>query len=348
MKKLFALATILGVFGLPGISTVGAWDYEGHRVVNQLALLSLPTNFPGFVRAPAAQERIAFLGGEADRWRNTPDELPFSHINGPDHYLDLEELEDYGLTVQTLPIFRYDFTAKLALARAEHPGKFSPIDQARNKDHTQELIGFLPWTVVEYCGKLKSGFSYLKAYQENEGTPEEIANAEQNIIYVMGVMGHFVGDSTQPLHTTRHHHGWVGGNPRGFTTNRSIHRWIDGDYFRKTGGLELKTMQGRIRPAQVLGNPGKSDNLFILVMAYLVEQHKLLEPLYQLYKDGKLTGEREKGLEGRAFLEGQLVMAGQMLGNLWYSTWQQAPEDKYLKDKLTKRKAANSAAAPKL
>ena len=31
-----------------------AWDYEGHRAANQLALASLPTNFPAFVRAPGA------------------------------------------------------------------------------------------------------------------------------------------------------------------------------------------------------------------------------------------------------------------------------------------------------
>ena len=49
-----------------------AWDYAVHRVVNQLALASLPTNFPAFVRTPAAGERIAFLSGEPDRWRNTP------------------------------------------------------------------------------------------------------------------------------------------------------------------------------------------------------------------------------------------------------------------------------------
>jgi len=46
-----------------------AWDYEGHRLVNQLALASLPADFPGFVRAPATAERIAFLAGEPDRWR---------------------------------------------------------------------------------------------------------------------------------------------------------------------------------------------------------------------------------------------------------------------------------------
>src|SRR5882757_8068070 len=38
-----------------------AWDYEGHRIVNQLALASLPKDFPAFVHKAANAERIAFL-----------------------------------------------------------------------------------------------------------------------------------------------------------------------------------------------------------------------------------------------------------------------------------------------
>ena len=44
----------------------------------------------------------------------------------------------------------------------------------------------------------------------------------------------------------------------------------------------------------------------------------------------------------RAFLEGQLVKGGQMLGDLWFSAWQQATEDKYLIRNLTERKAAST------
>src|SRR5258708_36347471 len=91
-----------------GFNLARAWDYEGHRLVNQLALASLPTNFPGFVREPAAAERVAFLAGEPDRWRNTPD-LPLKHLQEPDHYIDLEELTSHGLKPEVLPVFRYDF-----------------------------------------------------------------------------------------------------------------------------------------------------------------------------------------------------------------------------------------------
>jgi hypothetical protein len=314
-----------------------AWDYEGHRAVNQLALAALPTNFPAFVRTPEARERIAFLAGEPDRWRNINDDVSLAHYSHPDHYLDLEELEDYGLTPQTVPTLRYDFVAKLALVRAAKPENFAPIDPAKNKDHTRELVGFAPWAITEYQGKLRSGFSYLKALQENGGTPEEIANAQANIIYVMGVMGHFVGDCAQPLHVTKHHHGWVGPNPNGYTTNSSFHGWIDGGFFKKTGGVKAERLAGRMQPAKIVGNPFKPDETFRQVMDYLLGTEKLIEPLYRLEKEGKLTPENPGASEGRAFLDTQLVRGGQMLGDLWFSAWQQATEDKFLIRQLKER-----------
>ena len=186
-----------------------AWDYEGHRLVNQLALAALPTNFPVFVKEPAAAERITFLSGEPDRWRNTTD-LTLKHFNNPDHYIDFEDVAACGLKPETLPPFRYDFTKLVARAHAT-----DTIDSAKDPDHTKTLIGYLPWTIAEYYGKLKSSFSYLKAFEE-AGTPEEIKNARENIIYIMGCMGHFVGDGSQPLHTTIHFNGWVGDNPNGY------------------------------------------------------------------------------------------------------------------------------------
>jgi len=342
MNRSLALFTALAAVALPALHTARAWDYEGHRTVNQLALAALPKDFPAFAKTPEGRERIAFLAGEPDRWRNMGDDLPLAHFNGPDHYLDLENLEDFGLTPQALPIFRYDFAATLALARAAHPEKFPPIDPLKNKDHTRELIGFAPWAITEYCGKLKSGFSYLKAFQDHGGTPEEIANAQQNILYVMGVMGHYVGDCSQPLHVTKHHHGWVGDNPHSYATNSSIHAWIDGGFFRKAGGIKIELLTGKIRPAKIVGDPTKPDDLFKQVMAYLQETYKQVEPLYQLDRDGKLQAESEKASEGRAFLEGRLVKGGQMLGDLWFSAWQQATEDKYLIRSLTERHAADA------
>lgn len=335
---LLAIGFTVGLVLAP--SAVRAWDYEGHRVVNQLALAALPTDFPAFVKTPEARERIAFLAGEPDRWRNINDDLSLSHCSGPDHYMDLEDLAAYGLTPETTPPFRYDLVAVMAVHRHLHPDKHAPIDPEKNKDHTRELLGFAPHAITEAQGKLRSGFSYLKALQNYGGTPEEIANAQANIIYVMGVMGHFVGDCAQPLHVTQHHHGWVGPNPKGYATNSSIHSWIDGGFFKRTGGVKAEPLAEKIRPAKIVGNPFQSGDTFRQVMKYLQETHTLVEPLYQMNKEGKLTPENPQAAEGRAFLEAQLVRGGQMLGDLWFSAWQQATEDKFLIRVLKERQAA--------
>lgn len=325
-------ATLLG-------STTGrAWDYEGHRMVNQLALASLPEEFPAFVKTPAAAERIAFLSGEPDRWRNSPD-LPVKHLNAPDHFFDIEDLAPHGLTLENLSPFRYQFTAQLAAGRAAHPDAVPKVDPARNSDQTRQLVGFLPWSITEHYGKLKSAFSYLKSFQQR-GTPEEIANAEANIVYLMGVMGHYVGDGAQPLHTTKHYNGWVGPNPNGYTTTNNFHSWIDGGFNRRTD-LSLDTLKASLRPAKplfaTLAPPSKPHAVFPLVVDYLKDGFAKVEPLYRLQKDGKLDPASEGRREGREFLDRQLLKAGQMLGDLWLTAWKEAPTDTFLDAELIVR-----------
>ena len=339
MKKLTVIcgAIISIQFATP---TAQAWDYAAHRAINELALGSLPADFPAFTRTAAARDRIGFLAGEPDRWRNTP-ETALNHVNGPDHYLDWEQLADYGLTAATAAPLRYDFTVQLGLARAAHPEKFEPIDAAKNKDHTRELIGFLPWKMTEDYAKLKSEFSYLKTFQQHGGTREEIANAEANIIYTMGVMGHYVGDGSQPLHATRHHHGWVGANPENYPTNSRVHAWIDGGYLHKVGGLKLGELAKKIKPARHVDNSGEPDGFFRAMMAYVAEDNSKVETLYKLERDHKLSPQGDVvDAEGWAFIEARILAGAEMLAGIWLSAWQDAPEDKFLRTELGKRTKA--------
>lgn len=345
--------------------TVRAWDYEGHRLVNGVALAALPKEFPAFVRMPANAERIKFLAGEPDRWRNTPD-LPLTQSGGMDHYLDMEDIPAAGLDFATLPSFRYDFAVQFAVARAAHAANFPPDDPKKNRDHTREWAGFAPWTITEHFAKLRSAFSYLRVFEEL-GTPEEIANAQANIVYLMGIMGHYVGDCSQPLHTTIHHHGWVGPNPNGYTTAYGIHQWIDGGLIAKAG-IALPELLPQVETSLAIPlnpRPDGRDPLFVAVMDYLVAQHQLVEPLYQLEKAGKLGAEGRPALEakpgvggkpgleakpaveakpptpeGRAFVAHQLVVGGEMLASIWVTAWRTSVPDTYLQKSLAMRKAA--------
>ena len=344
-----ALLLLLGA--LPAAVTVHGWDYEGHRIVNQLALVALPADFPAFVREPANAERIAFLAGEPDRWKSAPD-LPLRQYNGMDHYCDLEELAEAGLDAATVPSFRYDFAVMFAAGRTAHPDKFPAIDPAKNSDHSREWPGFAPWAITEYYGKLKAAFSYLKAFEE-AGTPEEIANARANIVYIMGVMGHYVGDCAQPLHTTIQHNGWVGSNPQGYTTWNGIHAWIDGGFIAKAG-IKTTDIAPQVKPAQPITlapRPDGRDPMFTAVMDYLLAQQKFVEPLYVLDKAGNFSDELEKtgkfhqdaqpvNEEGRKFIQTRLLTGGEMLGAIWLTAWKQAGPDVILRAQLLKRQAA--------
>jgi hypothetical protein len=255
--------------------------------------------------------------------------------------MDLEDLKLYDLTPATLPPLRYDFAADLARARAAHPERFAPIDPAKNADHTRELMGFLPWAITENYQKLQSGFSTLAAFEKYGGTPQEIANCKQSIIYVMGVMGHFVGDASQPLHTTMYHHGWTtNNNPNHYTTSFGFHAWIDGGFFKKTGGIDVKKLSAKIKPATELPDASQPNGVFETAVNFVVAANKLVEPLYILDRDGKLSNKENRGTEGRAFLEGQMIKSGQLLGDIWLTAWATAPEDTFLEKQLRERATA--------
>jgi len=341
MKTQSLLFSFVAVaFTLPALG----WDYEGHRMVNQAALAALPREFPAFVRAPANAERIAFLSGEADRWRNVPDG-PIKHYNSLDHYCDLEQIPEAGLSLASVPSHRYEFAMQFAAGRAADADKFPKIDPAKNSDRTREWPGFAPWAIAEYYGKLRSAFSYLRIFQEM-GTPEEIANAEANIVYLMGVMGHYVGDCAQPLHTTQHHNGWIGENPQRYTTWKGFHSWIDGGFSSKAQ-IRLSDVVAKVSQAKAIPVTPRADGrdpMFVAVMTYLVAQHAAVEPLYRLEKNGKLgVGDQTVSAEGRSFIVGQLTKGGHMLGAIWLTAWVNALPDTYLRNELTKRKASTTS-----
>ncbi len=320
-----------------------AWDYEGHRLINELALASLPTNFPAFVREPANAERLAFLAGEADRWRNTA-ELGLRHVNNPDHFFDLEDLPALGLNASNVSAFRHEFVAQVVLARAKDPAKFPPTDPLVDQDRTKWLPGFLPWRITEDYARLKSAFSYLRTFEQFAGTDDEIANARANVVYLMGLMGHFIGDTVQPLHVTRNYNGWVMDNPNRYTTNRTFHAWIDGGYLRKVG-IDRPALFARVGPASSVweGPPGANrDNLFPVALGFVAQQAPHVETLYQMDKEGRLSGNGERGLEGRALLERQFLRGGKMLGDIWLTAWQTAPLDGYLRTQLVLRQSGGA------
>jgi hypothetical protein len=81
-------------------------------------------------------------------------------------------------------------------------------------------------------------------------------------------------------------------------------------------------------------------------MRYLRDQNERVAPLYELEKAGKLRADGSPGsVDGRGFIEEQLLRGGEMLGSIWLTAWRTAPPDQYLLDQLARRTGAQPAPA---
>ena len=308
--------------------TASAWDEDGHIIVTRVAWEKLPPEMPDWLRSEKVRTRLEYLSAEPDRWRGQHN-IHLDHDNSPDHYIDAEDLEPFGLTLKTLPPLRREFLDLLATKRATGDVKEPPRNAKKDREYTQLVPGMLPWEIAELQWMLAASWTTLKTYEQYRSrvTDDMIDNARQNVIYHMGILSHFVGDGSQPLHITRHHHGWVGPNPKGYTMDHSFHAHIDGGVIA-LHCITKESLIPRARPPK----PVSTKNYWPEICTYLEETFQKLEPLYELEKSGDL--ERPAG---KAFIEDRLLEGGAMLAGVWVAAYEGAHIDDYRVRQLTRR-----------
>lgn len=288
------------------------WSAHGHRTITYLALETLPAEAPEWLRDVSTRNRIAEQSNEPDRWRGLQSNT-LAHENGPDHYIDVEDLAKFGLTLETISPFRYDYIRDMAVAIHVHPEGAEGYDPAADRDHTRLWPGFLPHAIQEHYNKLRSSFSTLRILEalNDPAREDQVKMARENCIQQMGLLSHFVGDASQPLHTTAHHHGWVGDNPRSYTRDRNIHAYIDGTIV-DLHAITVESLRSSMKPAAKLN----ADDPWKDVLTYIRRSYEQVEPLYQLEKTGDLPKEA-----GKQFVSERLTDAGATLGALYWAAW---------------------------
>ncbi|MBL9002354.1 MAG: hypothetical protein JNK25_14580, partial [Phycisphaerae bacterium] len=292
-RPLAALVT-LGVLVLAGPAR--AWDAHGHRLITLLALDRLALDLPEFLRDPQVRAMIAENSNEPDRWRSVR-QGHLMHLNGPDHYLDVEDLGHYGLTLRDIPPLRYEFVSLMAITREKLGSEFKgrPINAARDIAKTAQWPGFVAHAIAENYGKLTASFKTLRILEtlDDPDRDHQISAQRGNIAAIIGVLSHFVGDTAQPLHTTRHHHGWVGDNPGNYTTRYSFHAYIDGTIL-DIHKLDYEAMR-EDPPHDAARLPRTRDvdpmNPWRAILDHVQRSHEQVVPLYELEKSGELVGD---------------------------------------------------------
>ena len=281
--SLLVIAVSLPYFFAPATY---AWGEEGHRYVNRVAAEHLPEDMPAFFKNASA--RLSFLGPEPDRWRDSKELYKaLTEVNAADHFIDIDKTENFN----ALPNDRYEYADWL-----RHQGK-DPKD-----------IGFLPYSILEGYQKVQVLFRMWRD-PDHAAEREQI---EQNIIYYAGVLGHYVADGSQPLHTSIHYNGWAtSSNPDGYT-REPLHWRFEGEFVKAK--IRPEDFTGLVKPAQRLQDP------FADIMKYLFESFGQVTELYRMDKTARWDA-RNTNPDSKKFVTARLAAGSQMLANLWYTAW---------------------------
>jgi hypothetical protein len=304
-------------------SPARAWDAVGHRIVTVLALeaANRDQKLPAWLTDAASRAQIADQSVVPDRWRST--RLPqLVHVNSPDHYINLENLEELDLTLETLPTLRYEYVKHVALKRADPGFKGRPINPAADPERIREYPGFLPHAMAENYAKLQSAFRVVRILEglNDPARKDQLAMARANAYSTMGVLAHYVGDAAQPLHTTKHYNGWVGDNPKGYTTERTFHAQIDGVVIREQHITEADA-RPKLDPARTV----QGDDPWKDILAHIQRGFARVDSVYELKKTGELDGPK-----GKEFLSERLADGASTLGAMYraaYDSSEPKPKD---------------------
>ena len=282
---LFLLILML-VLAVP--QNVRAWGYHGHEISGLAAALKMPAETPVFMLESSRQ--LSYLTPEPDRWRDRAesDLDPAMKAFSPDHYIDMEFVPEGALLTAT---DRYAF-----------------IEALQKAGRKPAEAGFVPYRIMELFQTLRMEFRLWRV------TKDRITRAmiEERIINDAGILGHYVTDGANPHHTSMHHNGWVGDNPKGYSTDKTMHYRFEGQYVETH--LQLNDLLPLIGTVRVIAKPREE------VVAYLQASRAQLETLYELEKKESFN-DVTKSEEHKQFVSKRLAAGAQMLRDLWWTAW---------------------------
>jgi hypothetical protein len=296
MSELLRFAAAVALLPVMLVQQSFAWGADGHSIINRLAAAALPADVPEFLRSPAALDAMEYYGPEPDRWRS-PAEPELDAAQAPEHFIDLE----YADLAGPLPRQRYDYIRALAAAQAKHPDLAASL--------TPEKVGLQPYVTTEVYERLQSAF---RDYRALVAAKKDTKPSEAEIVFLAGWLGHYVGDGSQPLHTSIQYNGWVGPNPHGYTTEHRIHSLFESQF------VHANVTAGDVAPL-IPAKPVVLGDVFNDYMKYLRNSNSLVEQTYQLEKSGAFAGAGTPA--GKAFVDQQLAAGATELRNMIYTAW---------------------------
>jgi hypothetical protein len=217
---------------------------------------------------------LQFRSVEPDRLREI-----YGKVEGRRHYIDLEL---YG---------RRDPLSKLDPDASEMIDRFGIRKFKR--------AGTLPWTIEKVADDLGQAL-------RNQNCTE--------VITLAGHLSHYIGDASQPLHTTIHFEGYAG--------DEHMHERLEETVDRQIGSIE--------RQAHPLVRVASIDSIWPVVIAELRESHALLPNVVAADRAARAEATSPRGFDAalmsqeRGLIVNQIANAASVLASVWLFEWKSA------------------------
>lgn len=303
MKRLLATLLLSAAVAVPQVAH--AWGATGHRLVGQVATESLPSDLPAFLRKSGVAEDVGELVREPDRWKGMGE--PHHSMREGYHFVDVDDAGRIlgGPALDALPATMKEYEAALAAAGTD---RFK--------------AGWLPYALVDSHKTLTVYFGLWRAARAGERTAKTRAERawfkrdrqrrEALILREIGVYGHWIGDASQPHHTSIHFNGWDkdAPNPNGYTRER-VHSRFEGDFVRDNTGLA--EVRAAMRPGPVCAEPIQT-----CAVRLIRETNDRVVPFYELEKAGAFAAGDPRG---RAFAVERLAAGASWMRDLVSLAW---------------------------
>ncbi len=274
----------------PNSANAGFWGEAGHLLLGDAAAASLPPEMPEFFRE--ARARLTYLNPEPDRWRDSKERALEPALNDAaaiEHFIDLEAVPGNSLNAAS----RYAF-----------------LDSVHAHGGSGSGPGLLPYRILELTQLLRIEFRLWRGAKDSS-TKRAI---EERIVNDAGILGHYVGDGSNPHHVTVNHDGWVSpNNPKGFSAAKGFHYRFESQYVQSH--ISATDVQPLVPKTPQMITPLRDG-----IWSYLRTSAGQLDRLYELDK-AEAFGAQTQGAEHKKFTAERLAAGATELRDLWWTAW---------------------------
>ncbi|WAC49399.1 hypothetical protein OVA03_05680 [Asticcacaulis sp. SL142] len=267
---------------------------------------ALPSHLPGFLKSTKAITDVGEYSREPDRWR----QAGFAHnsTNAAAHFIDIYDdgMTFAGVSLDELPRSLFDYNIALE-KKGEKPWKAGYLPYAQLEGYQLVTKDMAYWRVLSYLESREKDAVKRAWYKADRIRREEL------LLRDIGVLSHYIGDATNPMHLSIHYNGWDkdAPNPQGFTTE-PVHSPLEGDFIDKHITADL--VRAHMPAVEVC-----ASKIEVCLRERMKRNFKQLVPMYQLEKEGEFDKGTPKAVD---FMSSLIGIGAADLRDIVINAWQ--------------------------